>query len=88
MSFEPSSPSTDIPNKDPFDGVAYSDVVEGSIEQTHHCSYPTFRPNSSVLGLLVAQKSRYYKKVSLEKGKSLMRIRKTTASAKDMEKRE
>jgi hypothetical protein len=31
MSFEPSSPSIDIPNKDPFDSVAYSDVVEGSI---------------------------------------------------------
>jgi hypothetical protein len=30
MSFE-SSPSTDIPNTDPFDAVAYSEIVEGSI---------------------------------------------------------
>jgi hypothetical protein len=33
MSFKPSTPSsptTDFPNTDPFDNVAYSDVVEGS----------------------------------------------------------
>lgn len=29
--FTPSSPKTDIPNTDPFDNVAYSDIVEGSI---------------------------------------------------------
>ena len=31
MSFEPSSPSTEITNSDPFDHVAYSDIIEGSI---------------------------------------------------------
>ena len=27
----PSSPSSDFTNTDPFDGVAYSDIVEGSL---------------------------------------------------------
>jgi len=31
MSLKPSSPSTSIPNTDPFDNVAYTDIVEGSI---------------------------------------------------------
>jgi hypothetical protein len=36
MSFKPSPPSSpttdiDIPNTDPFENVAYSDIVEGSV---------------------------------------------------------
>jgi hypothetical protein len=31
MSFEPSSPSTEITNSDLFEHVAYSDIIEGSI---------------------------------------------------------
>jgi hypothetical protein len=32
MSLEPSSPSTNTPNTDPFDSVTYTDIVEGSID--------------------------------------------------------
>jgi hypothetical protein len=35
MILKPSSPSfssTNLPNTDPFDGVAYTDIVEGSID--------------------------------------------------------
>jgi len=53
MTFEPSSPSTDIPNTDPFESVAYSDIVEGSIcyekevitiiyNELYLCNFPLF----------------------------------------------
>ena len=32
MSLKPSSPSTNIPDTDPFDSVAYTDIVDGSID--------------------------------------------------------
>jgi len=41
MSFEPSSPSTDITNTDPFEYVAYSDIIEGSIYYEKEVSTPT-----------------------------------------------
>jgi hypothetical protein len=40
MIFQPSSPSTDIPKTDPFDSVAYSDIVEGSIYFEKEVSTP------------------------------------------------
>jgi len=40
MSFEPSSPSTDITNYVPFEGVAYSDIIEGSIFYEEEVSTP------------------------------------------------
>ena len=38
MSLKPSSPSTNIPNTDPFDSVAYTDIVEGSIDDEKEVS--------------------------------------------------
>jgi len=41
MSFEPSSPSTDVTNYVTFEGVAYSDIVEGSIYYEDEVSKPS-----------------------------------------------
>jgi hypothetical protein len=41
MSFGPSSPSTEFTNSDPFEHVAYSDIIEGSICYEKEVSSPT-----------------------------------------------
>lgn len=41
MSFEPSSPSTDVTNIDTFESVAYSDIIEGSIYDENEVTTPS-----------------------------------------------
>jgi hypothetical protein len=41
MSFEPSSPSTDVTNIDTFESIAYSDIIEGSIYDENEVTTPS-----------------------------------------------
>jgi hypothetical protein len=57
MNFEPSSPSspsTDIPNTDPFDSVAYSDIVEGSIYYEEELEVSTTIDTRSIISFMTS----------------------------------